>query len=174
MSNPYIKPDPSPPIPSPGPNPGPNPKSASDVIADYLPIITLAIAVLACWLPSNGEWKSPIPIPPFVEPVDPEIDPEKTKGAWVLLFEETADITPEVTEIKRFLTDIHKRGLQYRPYDVDSKDAIPYKDIFEGKELPYLVILYLENPTDKEGTILFQGKADLETLDADIKKSTGR
>jgi len=153
------------------PEPGPTPEPAWK---PSLALVTLVIALAGLFLPMGADgWKSPIPIPPFVDPV---IDAAKTEGSWVIIIEQTEDRTPEVAALMRDLPywkSLSGRGLKWRHYDYDSEDAKPYRPLADEVGMPAVAIVGGQGELAGDVLAKFPMQAKDE-LDAKIKEATGR
>lgn len=155
--------------PAPAPAPAPIPAWKPSVA-----VVALVIAIAGLFMPLGADgWKSPIPIPPFVEPV---IDAAKTEGSWVIVVEQTEARTPEVATLMRDLPywqSLEKRGLKWRPYDYDSDDSKPYRAIADSVGLPAVIVLGGQGELAGKTLAKFPLPAK-DALDAKIKEVTGR
>ncbi len=67
------------------PEPGPTPEPSPSQFKPSMALVALVIALAGLFMPIGSDgWKSPIPIPipPFVDPVN---DAAKTEGSWVIV-----------------------------------------------------------------------------------------
>lgn len=134
--------------------------------------LALALSVAGLFLPARG-CKFPTPGPgPGPEP-EIVVDPAKTLGSWVLLLEETAARTPEITRVvvnETFWSGLDGRGLKYRLIDRDASAFTPYQSLVNEVGLPCILILA---PT---GEVLAKEPlpATTDDLDAIVRKVTGR
>lgn len=134
-------------------------------------VVLLVVGLVVAFGPRGCEsdgWTLPIPTPT----PDDRVDPDKTAGSWVLIFEETANRSPEAAAVIRaadvWAKTLEGRGLKYRRYDVDQADQ--YRPFFSRLELPAVVII------DAGGTVLDSGPLpeSVDQLDTMTREATGR
>ena len=102
----------------------------------------------------------------------PTPTPSPKPGSWVVLVEETAERTSDVT---KFMADgawfetLKSRQLKFRAYDDDQPEAASYVPVAEAAGIPAVVVV------SPEGKVLssFAFPAEREVLDRRIKEATG-
>lgn len=143
--------------------------------------LALALSVAGLFLPAEGcrfNWPTPPgpnPSPgPGPDPTpDVVVDPSKTKGSWVILLEETAERTPEITRVvvnESFWGGLEDRGLKYRLIDRNADAFEPYRAIASEIGIPCILIL---SPTGEVLTKTTLPKSTGE-LDQIVERVTGR
>lgn len=85
-------------------------------------------------------------IAPWVDQL-PNLDPivpPNVDGAWVVVVEETSERNPAVARVSAaadFWKSLEERGVKWRFYDIDSPDAVTYREAAKAVGIPALLVV---------------------------------